>query len=154
MTPIAAWLKASRLSQTHPETGRPWSQAYLAERMSAETGWTLYREAYVGYEQGKGMLPETLARFVDFWAKRGVDAPDLSEPAPALSLEERAVIAAERQAAAAERQATAVEAMVAMFVGRAPDPTVVEAMQAWGQAALARSQSPAPLDAPTPTTER
>lgn len=79
--------------------------------------------------------------------------PTQTTPAE-LSLHERAVLAAERQAAAAERQAAATEALVAMFAGRAPDPSVVEAMQAWGQAALARTQSPALQAAPTPTTER
>ena len=65
MTPIARWLREARLSQSHPDTGRPWSQQYAAERVTAETGWTLHRENLVGYEGGKGMQPETLAGSTD-----------------------------------------------------------------------------------------
>lgn len=102
MTPIAQWLRDARLRQTNPDTGRPWSQEFLVDRVRAETGWTLHRPNYVGYERGAGMEPDTLQRFIDFWHKYGVEAPDLTEKPAPLSLEERAVVAAERQADAAE----------------------------------------------------
>jgi hypothetical protein len=154
MTQIADWLRAARLAQTNPDTGRPWSQAYLADRVTQETGWRLYREAYVGYEQGKGMAPETLQRFVDFWARYGVEPPDLTPPAPERSLDERAVLAAERQAAAAELQATlmvrhvaALEAIAAKLTGEQQTQQAWTETEAWAQSALAAL--PLPRSAPT-----
>jgi hypothetical protein len=150
MTPIAAWLKAARLAQTNPETGRPWSQAYLAERVTAEMGWTLYREAYVGYEQGKGMLPETLARFVAFWAKYGVAGPDLSEQKPALSLEERAVKAAEDQARAMEEANEIARAQLNLMRLLVPADRAAE-LAAFGAAWAAPLLARTPQRLPDPT---
>lgn len=150
---LSQWLRSARLSQRHPETGKPWSQAYLAQRVTEETGWTLYREAYVYWENGtRGMQPETLQRFVDFWAKYGVEAPDLTdpEPAPALSLEERAVLAAERQAAAAEAQTILMAQLVAHLTGSSPvDPAAGDRAAAF----LAQLASRQPLPASPATLQ-
>lgn len=156
-TPISQWLKSARLSQTNPDTGRPWSQEYLAERVSQETGWKLYREAYVGYERGAGMQPETLARFVDFWTRYGVEGPDLTEKDPPLSLEERAVVAAERQAEAAVAQTTLMARQVALLeqiatslTGQLPAAQAAEDAdtRAWALMAAAglRPLAPVPAD--------
>lgn len=90
MTPIAAWLKASRTAQVHPDTGRPWTQDYFLARIKAETGWAPAYANYNKLEQGKSQpRPETLARLVDFWSRYGVEAPDLTpreaETAPDLA---------------------------------------------------------------------
>lgn len=104
MNQIGQWLRAARLAQRHPVTGRPWSQEYAVERIREEASWpTLYRPNYVGYENGRGMEPETLDRLARFWAGYGVEAPRSGPAAPERTLEERAVLAAERQAAALER---------------------------------------------------
>lgn len=79
--PIARWLVESRTAQINPATKRPWSQDYFLARLEAETGWTPFRSNYSKYENGK-LTPrsETLARFVEFWKRHGVAAPDLTPP--------------------------------------------------------------------------
>lgn len=87
MNAIAQRLRDARLSQRHPVTGRPWSQEYAVERIREEAGWTtLYRPNYIGWENGRGMAPETLERLVAFWASHGVAGPDLTPPEPAPDL--------------------------------------------------------------------
>ena len=159
MTPIATWLRTTRdrhgLSQESLVAEiNAWAQV-TGQRNERGDAWQLHRPNYVGWEGGKQATKATVDRLIAFWQSRGEPAPDLTPEPPKPSFEERAVIAAERQAAAAERQASAMEALVAMLGGRVqPDPAAVEAMQAWGQAALARSQSPGPQPAPTPRSER
>lgn len=84
MRPIPDWLKTSRLSQTMPGERRPWTQDHLLERMQADIGWAPHRPNYSKYESGKATpQPDTLDRFVAFWAIYGIGPPDLNPPAPA-----------------------------------------------------------------------
>lgn len=97
MTPLARWLKETRLAQTNPETGRAWTQDYFLARMKASTGWAPAYPNYNAIEQGKtSPRSDTVAKLVAFWATVGVPEPDLSPLPDPISLEERRVRAAER----------------------------------------------------------
>lgn len=79
--PIAAWLKKNRLAQLDPATRRPWTQKHLVEVFRAETGWPMYASNYSKYESGVSTPePTTLDRFIAFWAKFGIEGPDLTPP--------------------------------------------------------------------------
>jgi transcriptional regulator of met regulon len=169
MTPIAAWLRAARAQQTDPRTGkRGWSQAYTAERITAETDRALYREQLNAYENGRGMQQATYDWFVDFWAQHGVTgAPEINAKAePVLSLEERAVLAAERQAQALEDQVEATKAntlmlsrVLAALMGRPrpedDDPTEEDADEAIAEllAGEGSSMSRRPTHHPRPAAD-
>lgn len=103
---LAEWLRSAREAQVNPATGKPWSQAYAAQRITEATGKTLYREALNGYENGKGMEPETYDRIVAFWRPLYTVAPPAlnAKNGPPLSLEERAVLAAEALVEATREQ--------------------------------------------------
>lgn len=171
-TPIGPWLRAARLAQTNPDTGRPWSQEYAAERVTSETGRKLYRETLNGYERGKGMEPATLEWLVGFWQRYGVEAPDLTPEQPELSFEKQQLALLLRQVEAQERQANAMELHVrllarqtiateAMAVARgAPLPgsrddwiALEDEILALGQSALADRRSQAPRSASLPLGE-
>jgi hypothetical protein len=83
MTPIATWLRETREAQRRPSDGLPWSQDDFLAALEADTGWHLHRPNYSGYETGKATpSPATLRKLVDFWAGRGVIAPDFDAPRP------------------------------------------------------------------------
>ena len=108
--PIAEWLRGTRLAQTMPGTRRAWTQDYLLTQMRAE-GWAPHRPNYSKYETGHATPePETLDRFVAFWAARGVPGPDLSEPPQATESGDALV-------AALMAQTAAINALVELLAG-------------------------------------
>jgi hypothetical protein len=96
MVPVNAWLRATRLRQADPDSGRFLSQERLVDEVNAwsaargllnEHGqpWRLHRPNYNGYEREsspKTPEPETLRRFVQFWAERGEPGPEEYEAGP------------------------------------------------------------------------
>lgn len=81
---IADWLRETRLRQTHPETGEPWTQDYLLVQMQERIGWAPHRPNYSKYESGKSTPKrDTLKKFTDFWALYDEPPPNLqAEPEP------------------------------------------------------------------------
>lgn len=88
-SPIANWLKASRLAQKMIDADgeeRPWTIKHLLELMDKEIGWAPASSNYSNYENGKANpRPATLRRFVRFWSGRGQPGPDLSPKAEPVS---------------------------------------------------------------------
>lgn len=78
--PIADWLRASRTSQLTAD-GDPWTYDRLFREMREAIGWAPAHPNYSRYENGKSTPNrETLAKFVRFWATKGVEGPDLTPP--------------------------------------------------------------------------
>ncbi len=89
---IGEWLRANRGLEP---------QDKLLARMKAVTGWAPSRPNYSKYENGRtDPTPETLQKFVDFWASQGKAGPDFTPPPPEPTFEERMLTAIERQTAA------------------------------------------------------
>lgn len=121
MAGVPDWLKETRLRQRHPETGKPWSQEYLVERVNEWAGsdWTLYRSNYVNYESGKQRPEsETLRRFVAFWEAHNEPGPDLTPTTTIEPVDPQLALAR-----AIERQAAAIERQNALLAGPASDDT-------------------------------
>lgn len=118
MTPIAAWLLASREAQQ-------WTQDELLTRMRDEIGWAPHRPNYSKYETGK-MTPEppTLAKFVSFWAGHGTAGPDTTPTPPEPDLAQALVaLTAELTQMRLEREAWTrgvVEVLRAYEAGQVP----------------------------------
>jgi hypothetical protein len=76
---LTQWLKASRGTQTQED---------LAADITAKTGWRITRDRYSRYESGSLAIgQQTLEHFVDYWATRNVEGPDLSAPVPVTEVE-------------------------------------------------------------------
>lgn len=130
----AQWLKAKRGVET---------QDRLAQDISKVTGWRITRDRYSKYESGSLPIgPKVLRHFLDYWATRGIDAPDFASPlAGATETADPVVTAIDRQTAAIDRQTAMLRAVLEAIAGPALDPD----RQAWAQARLAEAiQSPNP----------
>jgi len=127
--PIARWLRTTRERQAMPD-GRPWTQDYFLDRLAEAEGWTLARSNYSKYETGaQTPKPETLAKFVRFWADRGEAGPDFTPIVavdPMMTVLERIAVALETIAGISPDDSrlspgdSSVLREIAARVGRAP----------------------------------
>lgn len=145
--PIAEWLRASRLSQAMPN-GDPWTYDYLFAQMRGAIGWAPPHPNYSRYENGKSTPNrDTLAKFIRFWATRGVDGPDLT---PHVAEEEATPSSAiqpvlERIDALVETVRVQNALIIRLLGG--PGPDQVADLKQWAAEQLATTQLPLPNEA-------
>lgn len=102
---IGDWLTANRGETT---------QADFLEDLRRVTGWAPHRPNYSRYENGRSEPePETLERFVRYWAAKGRPGPDFTPPEPDPDYAALTLAAITRQADAMERLADRIDALLA-----------------------------------------